>query len=87
MAGNARSGAPVCRHGGPLVSPDEDNRDRLRAHLDRLGWSQRRLAEWLTQQGQPTSTRAVENWFSRGPNSRACPAYPSLLIERSDDTS
>lgn len=57
------------------------NRERLRAHLDLLGWSYRELAEWLTALGQPTAQRTVENWFASGANHRECPAWPSLLIE------
>lgn len=61
-----------------------DNRTRLRAHLARLGWSQRRLAAWLTEQGEPVAESTVWGWMAGqcAAHARRCPAWPSLLIER-----
>lgn len=57
------------------------NRERLRADLQRLGWSQQQFADWLTDQGQPVALRTVQSWLSEAESSRECPAWPLLLIE------
>lgn len=56
------------------------NRERLRADLQRLGWSQQCLADWLTDQGQPVALRTVQSWLSESASARACPAWPLLLL-------
>lgn len=69
-------------------STRDGNQARLRAHLDRLGWDYPDLAEWLTKLGEPTTRRRVQNWMQRpgSQNAQRCPAWPSLLLERTPET-
>lgn len=62
------------------------NRARLRAHLKRLGWARHDLSTWLEAQGEPATVSGIDKWFSDKPaNRRRCPAWPSLLIERTPE--
>lgn len=56
-----------------------NNADRLRADLTSLGWSQSRLALWLSEQtGDLITTRYVERWLA--PRGYRCPGWPSALL-------
>ena len=59
------------------------NQKRLRANLKAYGWSQQRLADWLTSLGEPVTRKQIEGWLAKpgSTNYRCCPAWPSLLIE------
>lgn len=58
-----------------------DNQQQLRAWLERLDWSQRYCAEWLTERGNPVTLRTVQRWLASDTDqSTPCPGWPAELI-------
>lgn len=56
------------------------NRENLRQRLEALGWSQQRLAEWLSEvTGDDINLRRVQRWLST--HESACPGWPIVLLD------
>lgn len=66
-----------------MTEQPKDNAERLRAHIQRLGWSQRQMAEWLSAHGDRVPLTTLEGWLARpgAAHKSRCPSWPITLIE------